>query len=60
LRARGDLTVDIEWKGGRLLAANLRSNKARKLHVRHMGRSIDLNLIGGRQMQLAADLSTKT
>jgi len=60
LRARGDLTVDIEWKGGRLLAAKLGSNRARKVLVRNTGRSIELDLVGGRQIQLAADLSIKT
>lgn len=60
LRARGGLTVDIEWKAGRLLAAKLRSNRTRRMLVRNTGQSIELNLIGGRQMQLTADLGIKT
>jgi alpha-L-fucosidase 2 len=60
LRARGELTVDIEWKGGRLWAARLRSTRARKVLVRNMGRSIALNLIGGRQTELAGDIRIKT
>lgn len=59
LRARGDLTVDIEWKGSRLSDAGLRSTRARKVLVRNMGRSIEVSLIGGRQIQLAGDLSIK-
>jgi alpha-L-fucosidase 2 len=60
LRARGDVTVDLEWAGGRLSAAKLRSNRTRKLLVRTTGRNAELRLIGGRQIQLAADLSIKT
>jgi len=60
LRARGDLAVDIEWKGGRLTAAKLRSNRTRRVLVRAGDQSVELNLTGGRQIQLTGDLSIKT
>jgi len=59
LRARGGLSVDIAWQGGRLVSARLRSNKTRKVLVRNLGRSVERNLIGGRQISLTADLSIK-
>jgi alpha-L-fucosidase 2 len=60
LRARGDLTLDIEWGGGHLSAAKLKSNRTRKVLIRHRERSVELNLIAGRQIQLTADLSIKS
>jgi alpha-L-fucosidase 2 len=59
LRARGGVTVDMEWAGGRLAAAKLKSNRAQKILVRNMGRTVELNFVAGRQIQLTGDLSIK-
>jgi alpha-L-fucosidase 2 len=51
LKARGNVTVDIEWKNGELMRASLRSPVAREIKVR--------NARGVQTIKLTADVETK-
>jgi alpha-L-fucosidase 2 len=51
LRARGNVTVDIEWKNGQLTRASLRSPVAREIKVRNAG--------GVQTIKLTADVEAK-
>jgi alpha-L-fucosidase 2 len=55
LRARGGYEVDIEWKGGRLVKASVRSVTAgRAATVRYGGRALAVRLQPGRAKTFAA------
>jgi alpha-L-fucosidase 2 len=56
LRARGGLTVDLEWRGGRLERAAIRAARSSVVRVRYAGREITLPARAGRVYQLGSDL----
>ena len=53
LRARGNITVDMTWKGGVLTSATLRSPAAAKAIVRFNGRVQTVNLAAWKPVNLA-------
>lgn len=55
LRARGGFEVDIEWSGGRLALARIRSRLGLPLTVRYQGRELKLTPAAGEQVALGAD-----
>ncbi len=52
LKARGNVTVDMAWKGGKLTLATLRSPVATKATVRFSGRTQTVTLPAGRAVKL--------
>jgi alpha-L-fucosidase 2 len=52
LKARGNVTVDMTWKDGKLTSATLRSPVAAKATVRFNGRTLTVTLPAGRAVQL--------
>jgi alpha-L-fucosidase 2 len=46
LRAQGGFTVDIEWKGGKLVKAKVVSELGRPCKVRYAGRTADIRFSG--------------
>jgi len=47
LRARGNVTVDIVWRGGKLIAATLRSPIATRQTVRYGDRTVTIEIAAG-------------
>jgi alpha-L-fucosidase 2 len=47
LRARGGLGVDVEWKGGKLVAATLTATSAIPVRVRYAGKEVEVRLKAG-------------
>ena len=54
LRARGGVDVDIEWRGGKLVQAVLRSQQSKQVRVRYADRERDIRVDAGRPYELAA------
>jgi len=54
LKARGNVTVDMAWKDGKLTSATLRSPVATKATVRFNGRTQTVTLPAGRVVKLGA------
>jgi alpha-L-fucosidase 2 len=52
LKARGNVTVDMVWKSGKLTSATLRSPVATKATVRFNGRAQSVTLPAGRVVKL--------
>jgi len=52
LKARGNVTVDMAWKGGKLTSATLRSPAAGNVTVRFNGRARTVTLPAGRAVKL--------
>jgi alpha-L-fucosidase 2 len=52
LKARGNVTVDIAWKGGKVTSATLRSPAATKATVRLNGRTHTVSLPAGQEVKL--------
>ena len=52
LKARGNVTVDMAWKGGKLTSATLRSPVAAKVSVRFNGRAQTVTLPAGQAVKL--------
>ena len=52
LRARGNITVDISWKGGRLTSATLQSPATTKAIVRFSGRAQNVSLAAGKAIHI--------
>ena len=58
LRARGGFQVDVDWAGGKLTGAAIRSLSGRPCQVRYGGKSVDLNIPAGQTRQLNAQLQS--
>ena len=56
LRARGGLTVDIEWKDNRLVRLTLRPDKDLNVRVVSQERETDITLVKGTHVELDAGL----
>ena len=54
LKARGNVTVDVAWKDGKLTSATLQSPVAAKVTVRFNGRARTVTLPAGRAVKLGA------
>ena len=54
LRARGNVTVDMEWKRGKLVTATLMSPVARDVRVRIAGEARAVRLEAGRAVQVGS------
>jgi len=54
LKARGNVTVDMAWKGGKLISATLQSPVAAKVTVRFNGRTQTVTLPAGEAVKLGA------
>ncbi|MCE5324965.1 MAG: glycoside hydrolase family 95 protein [Planctomycetaceae bacterium] len=54
LRVRGAVTVDIDWRDGRLTRACLKADRDGCVRVRYCGKTICLNLKSGRDRVIAA------
>jgi alpha-L-fucosidase 2 len=52
LRARGNVTVDMSWKGGKLTSATLRSNENTRAVVRFNGRTQTVAIAAGRRVKV--------
>jgi alpha-L-fucosidase 2 len=52
LKARGNVTVDMTWKGGKLTSATLRSPVATKVAVRSNGRAQTVTLAAGQAVKV--------
>jgi alpha-L-fucosidase 2 len=55
LKARGNLTVDIRWKGGKLVDATLATPISQTVTLRIAGRATQVNLPAGRPVQVAGN-----
>jgi hypothetical protein len=56
LRARGALTVDLDWVGGQLVGATLRPEHHLRCVVRHGTDAVEMTLEAGRAVALVARL----
>ena len=52
LRARGNITVDMSWKGGRLTSATLHSPAAGTAIVRHNGSANTIVFAAGQSVKI--------
>ena len=57
LRARGDFTVDIEWKNRKLISATIHSLAGNPCHVRYGNTTRDLKIKQGGTLQLNGNLN---
>ncbi len=56
LRARGGYEVDVAWKGGKLLSAEIRSSTNQKATVRYGAKVVQLDTRSGRPLRLDSEL----
>jgi alpha-L-fucosidase 2 len=59
LRARGNVTIDMAWRDGKLVSATLRSPAASRQTVRCGGRTAAVDIAGGRPLILDAGLKAR-
>jgi alpha-L-fucosidase 2 len=59
LRARGNFTVDVAWKGGRLASATLRSGSGNSAMVRYGSKSAAIAMKADAAVTLDGDLAVK-
>jgi len=57
LRARGDYTVDMEWRDGKLSAATINGKHGQRIRVKYGKKTIDAVIPHNGQLLLAADLT---
>ena len=55
LRARGGLTVDMRWRGGRLVTAQVRADGATEIRLRYQGEFLDVSLGAGEALAVGLD-----
>jgi alpha-L-fucosidase 2 len=56
LRARGNFTVDIAWKNGKLVSAALHSPDNNSCKLRYGGKTVDVRIKSGGMVRLDGDL----
>ena len=59
LRARGDYTVDMNWRDGKLLSALIKGKKDQKVRVRYSQKTIEAVIPSSGHLILGADLQPK-
>ena len=59
LRARGDYTVDMEWRNGQLSSALIKGKKDQKVRVRYGQKTIEAVIPSSGHLSLGADLQPK-
>jgi alpha-L-fucosidase 2 len=52
LKARGDVTVSIRWRAGKLAAAHLTGSRARSVSVRYQGQIKHIDLVTGQAVKV--------
>ncbi len=60
LRARGAFEVDVEWKGGRLTSATLRSDRGGTCVVQHGSRALSIETTAGETVHLDGSLERRS
>jgi alpha-L-fucosidase 2 len=58
LCARGGFVVDIQWQGGKLIAAEIRSKMGEPCVVRYRDRTVQLKTEAGKRYRIDADVKT--
>jgi alpha-L-fucosidase 2 len=58
LRARGNFTVDLDWKDGVLTGATIRSGSGSPCRVRYRDRTVDLPTAAGQMYRLSPELKS--
>jgi len=59
LRARGGLTVDLEWRGGKLVRAGIAASRTLPLKLRYAGKEVELRAEAGKHYALDGSLTVK-
>ena len=57
LRARGGYDVDITWKGGKLVSAEIHPSANGKVAVRYGSRVVQIDVKRGKSLRLNAELA---
>jgi len=52
LKARGDVTVSINWKAGKLVTAHLTASRDKSVSVRYQGQIKNIDLVAGQPMKV--------
>ena len=56
LKARGDYEVGIDWKDGKMISCEIKSNLGKPFTVRYAGKTKDFTLAAGKSVRLGPDL----
>ncbi len=57
LRARGQYTVDMTWKGGKLVSAVIHAGKDGPVNLRYNGKTATITMKAGGSLQIGPDLA---